>query len=294
MARRAALEGESPTPPELDQLSETAFNRFREFIYGRSGIWTPDNKLSLLTNRIRRRLRANGLDDFDEYYSFLSDPARQGEVEKFIDAITTNETFFFRTEAHFEWFSEDFIPHVQTQARAGERKQSLRIWSAGCATGAEPYSIAICLLENRFRLDGWVLDILATDISEGVLREAREGIFKPRLLEGVTESQLRRYFQSVDGDTSWMAGPQVKELVRFEHHNLLEPFREGPFDCVFIRNVLIYFDSESKRKVMRNLVDAMTPGAFLVVGPSEGVYDMTEGLERHSTLIYRKPIGGAL
>ena len=272
------------------QLSRGEFDRFRALIYGESGIHVPDRKLSLLSNRIRRRITASGCADFETYYSYLTGPKGRREVGKFIDAITTNETFFFRTKNQFDWFRNEFLPTVLAEERTQQRPQTLRVWSAACATGAEPYSLAICLYENRFRFQGWSLTVLGTDISEEALREAREGIFKPRAVEAVTEAQLRRCFRALDDDTRWQVKPALQELVQFGHHNLMTPIAEEPFDCVFLRNVLIYFDRESKQEVVNHIVEALAPGGFLVVGPSEGVYEMTRPLERCSSLIYRKPI----
>ena len=272
------------------QLGEHDFRRFRDLVYAKSGIRVPDNKVSLLSNRVRRRLKARGLCDFGQYYRYLTGPSGDLEISHFLDAVTTNETFFFRTDSHFEWLTNEFVPQVVARKREGSRPASLKIWSAGCATGAEPYTLAICLLENRYRLRDWSVEILATDISEETLREAREGIFGRRAVEDVSQKRLRRWFNPVDGEERWQVRPALVESVRFEHHNLMDPMREGPFDCVFIRNVLIYFDRESKQQVVSNLVEALAPGGYLVVGPSEGIYDMLQPLERCKTLIYRKPV----
>jgi chemotaxis protein methyltransferase CheR len=269
------------------QLSQQQFDRFCHLIYRTSGIRIGENKQTLLTNRIRRRLQAG--QSFDAYYRYLTSPQGSGEVEHFIDAITTNETFFFRTESHFEWFSTSFLEQVVAAERRGERSRSLRIWSAGCATGAEPYSIAICLLENQYRLRDWALTIVGTDISEEVLREARDGRFRPRAMQAVTEKQLKRYFEPPAEDARRQVRNAVRELISFEHHNLMAPMDAAPFDCIFIRNVLIYFDLQSKQAVVANLIKALAPGGYLVVGPSEGIYNMLEPLERHATFLYRKP-----
>jgi chemotaxis protein methyltransferase CheR len=278
---------------ELEQLNPRQFERFRALVYDASGIRINDNKLSLLSNRIRRRLKAGEFAGFDAYYSHLTSPEGAGEIEHFIDAVTTNETFFFRTPAHFDWFREEFIGGLVTAERAGGREKSVRIWSAGCATGAEPYTLAIILLENMFRLRDWSLSITASDISEAALRAARDGTFRPRAVEAVSERQRRRYFEAVPGDEErWRIRPVVGDLVEFRPHNLMNPVPWPPFDCVFIRNVLIYFDRASKTTVVENLIDALAPGGFLVVGPSEGIYDMLDPLERRTPFLYRKP-GGA-
>jgi chemotaxis protein methyltransferase CheR len=275
---------------EFFQLRPDEFDRFRVFIYGECGIHVPEHKVALLSNQIRRRLKATGCADFEKYYHYLAGQKGRGEVEKFIDAITTNETSFFRTGSQFDWFRAEFLPTVLAEKRRREQPRTLRVWSAACATGAEPYSIAICLYENRFRLPGWSVTVMGTDISEGALSQAREGIYKSRAVEAVTETHLRRCFRALDEDSQWQVRPEIKELVLFKRHNLMTPIREEPFDCIFLRNVLIYFDRESKKKVITHILGALAPGGYLVVGPSEGVYDMIQSLERCTPLIYQKPM----
>ena len=273
-------------PPQ--ELTSHEFKKFQEFIYTASGIRIPDTKRTLLSNRIRRRLKAGDFDDFASYYQHLTSGTGRDELEGFLDAVTTNETFFFRTEKHFEWFRTDFITDVAQRARRGERPRTLRIWSAACSTGEEPYSLAICLAENQLRLRGWTLEIVGTDISEQVLQTAREASYGERSLEKVSDTQRRRYLRHSKEDQRWQVRPAVRELVHFQSHNLMKPLNLPPFDCVFIRNVLIYFDRESKRKVVENIVKSMADGAYLVVGPSEGIFDMLGMLQKRSPSVYQK------
>lgn len=273
---------------EVEKLSQPQFDRFRDFIYRRSGIRVEASKITLVSNRIRRRLRAGGFADFNSYYRHLTSTAGASELEQFLDAITTNETHFFRTTAHFEWFKGDFLTGLVASQRRGEREASLRVWSAACSTGEEPYSLAICLAENNLRLRGWKLSIVGTDISEAALKAAREATYRERSLADVSSTQRRRYFEALPDGTSWQVRPAVRELVEFHRHNLMEPLRLPPFDCIFIRNVLIYFDRESKRTVIENLINALALGGFLVVGPSEGIYDMLAPLVKQATYLYRK------
>ena len=139
-----------------------------------------------------------------------------------------------------------------------------------------------------FRLRDWSLTVLGTDISEEALREAREGVFNPRAIEAVSQKQLRRYFRGSSGESTWQVRPEIKELVQFENHNLMTPMRHIRFDCIFIRNVLIYFDRASKQVVVNHLYQALAPDGYLVVGPSEGVYDMLEPFKKHSPFLYQK------
>lgn len=273
----------------LERLSLQQFDQFRDFIYESCGISVDKNKLTLLSNRIRRRVRAGQFEDFDAYYQFLTSPKGASEIDGFLDAITTNETYFFRTQAQFDWLKTAWLSEQVAPFRSGKREPRLRIWSAGCANGAEPYSIAICLAENKYRLRDWTVEVIGTDISEPMVGEARTGIFKPRAVEAVTEQQRRRYFQRQTDDQLWHVRQPIKDLVKFQQHNLMKPIQADPFDCIFIRNVLIYFDQDSKQIVVKNLLRSLASGGYLVIGPSEGIYDMLGGLERISSLVFRKP-----
>lgn len=272
-----------------EKLSPSQFDRFRDFIYRQSGIRMDATKTTLVSNRIRRCVRAGDFADFDSYYKHLVSPQGAAELEQFLDAITTNETHFFRTPAHFEWFKKDFLTEVLLQQRRGERQANLRVWSAACSTGEEPYSLAICAAENALRLKDWKISIVGTDISEAVLKEARQAVYRQRSLEEVAPVQLKRYFEALADGQSWQVRPPVKALVEFRRHNLMEPLKLPPFDCIFIRNVLIYFDRESKQVVIRNLISALARGGYLVVGPSEGVYDMLDPLMKKTPYLFQKP-----
>ena len=271
----------------IPQLEPTEFEKFRSFIYENSGIRIGQRKVSLLSNRIRRRLKACGCEDFKTYYRFLTSPNGTGEMEYFLDAITTNETSFYRTPAHFQWLESTLIPEVIAAKRRGERPASLRFWSAACANGAEPYSIAISMAESRFRLQDWSIKILGTDISEQEINQARLAEFKSRALEAVPDRKMRRYFQQ-SGDDRWQLKPGIRSAVEFGKHNLMLPIERPPFDCVFLCNVLIYFDQPSKQQVIQNIINAMVDGGYLVVGPSEGIFDMLRPLKKISTLLYQK------
>jgi len=272
---------------EPPRLTEQQFERFRAFIYHHSGIRMDATKITLVSNRIRRRLKAEGIDDFDAYYRHLTSSQGAGELECFLDAITTNETHFFRTDPHFQWFKQDFLGELVSRRLRNEHPASLRVWSAACSTGEEPYTLAICVAENMLRLRDWKISILGTDISEAALKDARTAVYRQRSLEEVSPVQLRRYFDEVE-PTTWQVRPSVRNVVEFRRHNLMEKLRLPAFDCIFIRNVLIYFDRESKQKVVKNLIDSLARGGYLVVGPSEGIYDMLSPLEKLSTFLYRK------
>lgn len=277
----------------LERLNSKQFDQFREFIYENSGIHIGQNKVTLLSNRVRRRVSAGGFENFDSYFRFLTSHDGRDELGGFLDAITTNETFFFRTKRHFDWLVDDWLAEQIARHRSGQRDAQLRVWSAGCSSGAEPYSIAISLAENLFRLRGWSLDLLGTDLSEEVLDEARAGIFRPRAIDAVSERQRRRYFRHKTEEDLWEVKPTVKKMVNFKQHNLMRPIGQSSFDCIFICNVLIYFDLQSKRTVIHHLLSSLADGGYLVVGPSEGVYEMLQGLRRISPLVYQKVSSGS-
>jgi chemotaxis protein methyltransferase CheR len=271
------------------ELSETEFRQFRDLIYRVAGIRIPETKKVMVTNRLRRRLRATGLDNFAAYYALLNSPARDGEMPRFLDAITTNETYFFRDPHHFDWFGEVFVPEAIRQARLGRRPRSLRVWSAACSTGEELYSIALKLRDHRGALAGWKVTLLGTDLSGAALDAARAGSYDARALRLINPDVRKASFDHDEATGRWTLKPEIRAFTTWKRHNLLDPLKEAPFDCILIKNVLIYFDPDSKQRVVRNLLDAMAGGGYLVVGPTEGIYNMLGTLQREKTWLYRRP-----
>lgn len=275
-------------PMELERLTPKQFELFQKFIYERSGIKIDFSKVTLVSNRIRRRLKASNFEDFDSYYRFLISKAGSAELEGFLDAITTNETSFFRTPSNFEWFKNDYIQVLLKDKLEGKRAASLRVWSAACSSGEELYSIAMCLADLSVPLRGWQFQLLGTDISESSLKLAREAVYRKRTMQELEPAKLTRYFIEEAPD-QFRLRPAVSQMVRFKYHNLMQPLSEPAFDCIWLRNVLIYFDRESKTKVIENLVQSLVRGGYLVVGPSEGVFDMLGMLQKRGTFLYQKP-----
>lgn len=273
---------------EPSQLSPREFEQFRAFIFQLCGIQVTENKVTLLSNRIRRRVKATGTADFQGYLKLLQSSAGRDEVEGFLNAVTTNETSFFRTEKHFDWLRTEFLDDLRERARLGQHPKQIRIWSAACSSGEEPYSIALCLAENRLKLTDWKIEIHGTDISEQSLETARAGVYGSHVAEEVPEKLRTRYFQQTAGAETWEVKPALKSLVSVSRHNLMEPNPQRNYDCVFIRNVLIYFSRESKQVVIDHLVRSLAAGGYLVVGPSEGIFDMLGMLEKRSTFLYQK------
>jgi chemotaxis protein methyltransferase CheR len=275
------------TMKEPERLTQEQFELFQKFTYDRCGIKIDASKITLVSNRIRRRLQPSNCSDFSAYYQFIASRAGSGELVDFIDVITTNETSFFRTPSNFEWLKNDFVTELIRAKVDGKREPSLRIWSAACSSGEEPYSIAMCLAEASVPLRGWTIQILGTDICETSLKQAREAVYRKRTMQEMDDAKVRRYFsEEVPGD--FQLRPSITQMVKFKNHNLMKPMLEKPFDCIWLRNVLIYFDRESKAKVIENLVRSLVSGGYLVVGPSEGVYDMLGMLQKRGTFLYQK------
>jgi chemotaxis protein methyltransferase CheR len=275
------------TMKEPERLTPQQFELFQKFIYERCGIKIDLSKITLVSNRIRRRLQPANCTDFGCYYQFITSKPGTAELVDFIDAITTNETSFFRTPSNFEWLKNDFVSELIRDKADGKREPSLRVWSAACSSGEEPYSIAMCLSEASVSLRGWTIQIIGTDISESSLKLARDAVYRKRTMQELDDAKVRRHF-SEDSPGEFHLRPAITEMVKFKNHNLMKPILEKPFDCIWLRNVLIYFDRESKTKVIDNLVRSMVSGGYLVVGPSEGVYDMLGMLQKRGTFLYQK------
>jgi len=272
---------------ESERLTPQQFELFQKFIYERCGIKIDPSKITLVSNRIRRRLIPTNCADFGSYYQFITSRSGTSELVEFTDAITTNETFFFRTPSNFEWLKNDYVSELIRDKADGKREPSLRIWSAACSSGEEPYSIAMCLSEASASLRGWAIQIVGTDISESSLKLARDAVYRKRTMQEMDDAKIRRHF-SEDSPGEFHLRPTITNMVKFKNHNLMKPMLEKPFDCIWLRNVLIYFDRESKAKVIENLVRSMVSGGYLVVGPSEGVYDMLGMLQKRGTFLYQK------
>jgi chemotaxis protein methyltransferase CheR len=271
-------------------LSDDDFHRFLALIYRVSGIRIPATKRVLVSNRLRRRLRATGITSFSAYYAHLTSPAGKQEMPHFLDAITTNETYFFRDPHQYAWLGETFLPEVAAQARQHSRPRRLRIWSAAASNGAELYSIALTIEEHRACLPGWPIALLGTDLSAAILDEARAGAYDERALRLVAPTLRQRYFSHDPARKRWTIRPEIRALATWKIHNLLSPLETaGPFDCVFLKNVLIYFDTASKQAVVRQVIDTLAPRGYLVLGPTELVPRMLEPLQRRQSWLYQRP-----
>ena len=270
----AAVENPAPVPFLAPlRVTESEFRAFQRLIYDEAGIHLHGGKKALLAGRLSRRLRALGLHTLAEYHRHLQQHPE--EQVAMLDCITTNETRFFREPRQFELLEGSVIPGWRAAARAGRRGRNVRVWSAGCSTGEEPYSLAMVLLSGLPADEGWSVEIVATDLSTRVLARAREGVWVLERALDVPVHLRREYLLRGGGSREgWMkAGDELRRVVRFERLNLMaDAYPQGPrFDLVFCRNVLIYFDAQSKAHVLRGLQERLAPEGLLFLGHAESL-----------------------
>jgi chemotaxis protein methyltransferase CheR len=268
-----------PIEPRVREPDDREFALIRELVAREVGIHLHEGKRALVYGRLARRLRELGLETFGEYYARVVGPKGmvrdRDELVALIDRITTNETAFFREPQHFAYLEEVVFPEWRAQARAGERPRRVRAWSAGCSSGEEPYSLAMMLWHHLPRSEGWSFDVLATDISTRILRTAADAIYPLARAAPISEEMRMRYMLRGIGSRAGTlrVAPELRAQVRFERLNLNGDAYPtgGPFDLVFCRNVLIYFDGPRKQRVVRELSARLAPEGLLFVGHAESV-----------------------
>jgi len=270
-------------------LGEADFQFLRTFVYEQCGIALSEQKRQLVQGRLARRLRALGMKNFTDYCNLLrQDPA--GEMGELASAISTNVTAFFREMHHFDALINELLPRwLEQKRREGDR---LRIWSAGCSSGEEPYSIAMVLAEALERCGRKVdAKILATDLSPAALAAARKGVYSLERLEGVSDERRRRWFLRGEGEFDGLAcvHPKLRELISIAPLNLLHEWpMQGPFDAIFCRNVVIYFDQPTKRTLFHRYAGLLPAGGHLFLGHSESMHGLSDEFELIGRTVYRK------
>jgi chemotaxis protein methyltransferase CheR len=239
----------------------------------RSGLTLGDDKGYLLENRLVPVARRHGLKDLDDLVVRLRGSGGEALARDVVDAMTTNESFFFRDKKPFDQFVSIVLPHL-VKARAARR--SFRVWSAACSSGQEPYSLAMILREQAAMLNGWRYEIVATDLSREILAKAKAGVYSQfEVQRGLPISLLVKYFRQ-DGD-KWQIDPGLRGMIQFREFNLLEdPRALGAFDVVFCRNVLIYFDQPTKARVLERVRHVLADDGFLYLGGAETVLGVTD------------------
>ncbi|ARA94775.1 chemotaxis protein CheR [Rhodothermaceae bacterium RA] len=278
--------------PQKAALSDDLFQQLRSFIYDQTGIYFQDNKRYLLESRIGRRMQALNLPDYGAYLRHLNQPAGRAELPKLYDEITINETYFFRNTDQFSVLEQTLIPELAQERLKGTRRQ-VRIWSAACSTGDEPYTLALIIRERlQPRFPGIRFEIVGTDINTQVLDVARAGIYSAYAVRNVPPATLQRYFRQ-EGDR-YHLDPEIRRMVTFKHLNLMD--RSGMalmrhFDIILCANVLIYFDTASKQQVVSSLYASLNPGGFLMLGFSETLYGISQAFQPvrfEKTIAYKR------
>jgi len=282
----------SPVRESVEQgefsLSHDEFKEICAVIKEMTGINMSDSKQQLIYRRLSGRLKATGIPTFRGYMEHLQSGDKQ-ELETFTNAITTNLTSYFREQHHFEFLANSIIPEITAAAVTGNRR--LRIWSAGCSTGEEPYSIAMTLNEVLPQINQWDARILATDLDSDVLATGKAGVYPQQRVEKIPEKQLRRWFEkeSQGASTAFKVVRELQELITFNQLNLMNDWpMKGPFDVIFCRNVVIYFDKATQRVLMDRFANILKDGGYLIIGHSESLFNVTNRFELLGKTIYRK------
>ena len=280
------------TEPHIP-LGDEEFLLLRDLIHSHCGLYFNEDNRYLLEKRLAGRLQALHLPTFRDYFYYLRyDRGQEQEMSNIMDLLTTNETYFFREAFQLKAFSEEIVPElVAAKIRQGDR--TLRIWSAGCSSGEEPYTIAMLLLETP-ALRGWRLEIVGTDISQRVLQLARKGLYNGSSFRASEGRTIGRFFRQEEN--GHQICDEVRGLVSFSQLNLFDQTRLallGKMDVIFCRNVIIYFDLDAKKRVIDSFSKTLVPGGFLLLGHSESLMNITTQFTlRHfvNDMVYQKPL----
>jgi chemotaxis protein methyltransferase CheR len=274
----------------MKAISDREFSLYRKLIYSVAGICLSPTKKAFLEARLTRRIRELGMDSFQAYYQYVTQNQTGGELEQLLDRVSTNETHFFREPRQFEFLEQQIVPDWKAEGSNGSRPQRIRVWSAGCSTGEEPYSLAMMLLDHFPRGSGWEVEIIATDLSSRALNSARKGVWSIAKAREIPQSYLKRFMRKGTGSQHgyMKASAEIQAIIHFQHLNLNDDHYAvtGPFDLIFCRNVLIYFDAESRARVVDQLVNHLAPAGFLLVGHAESLSGVSDRIRHARPTIY--------
>ncbi len=266
-------------------LTDSDFDRLRHIVRQLTGISLGDSKRELVYSRLARRLRKLQLTSFSEYCAMV-EQGEAGELQELTNAMTTNLTSFFREKHHFEQLAAEALPWI---ARHRAETQRVRLWSAGCSTGEEPYSMAMVVREAQRAFADWDVRLLATDIDSKVAQTAAAGIYAMDQLKGVERQRLARWFEPDDTGQHYTVNNELKSLITFKQLNLLDAWPvKGPFDVIFCRNVTIYFDKDTQRELFERMADVQEPGGWLFIGHSENLFNVTGRYKLAGRTVYRR------
>lgn len=270
------------------KLTDAEFRQLRAFIYDHTGISLSDHKRALVYARLAKRLRHHRLDCFADYYKLLTENDADGsELVEMINCITTNKTDFYREPHHFRFLTDHVFPEIRARGAQGGRR--VRIWSAGCSSGEEPYTLAITVRESFPINEPWDVRILATDIDTRVLAHAEAGQYTDEQASRIPDALLHKYFYRDQAEGTVLAKQTLKDLIRFKRLNFMDdpwPMR-GPFDAIFCRNVIIYFDRPTQRRLIERFTQLLRPGGCLFLGHSESLIEAGQKLRHVSQSVYQ-------
>jgi chemotaxis protein methyltransferase CheR len=268
-------------------ISDQEFSCFQRFIYEQAGITLSPAKKALVCGRLSKRLQLRNLSSYGEYFRVLKSGDDPAEVQTAIDLLTTNETYFFREPKHFDVLRQHALA-------AGQRGRPFRVWSAACSSGEEPYSIAMILADC---LEGQPWEVIGSDLSTRVLQKARVGHYPMSRTTQIPAAYLRRFCLKGTGaqEGTLLIERSLRSRVQFMQINLNTPLPQlGSFDVIFLRNVMIYFNAETKRQVVARIISLLKPGGYFLIGHSESLNDISTAVRHVAPSIYRKPLDEAV
>ncbi|MCP3100175.1 protein-glutamate O-methyltransferase CheR [Myxococcus sp. K15C18031901] len=282
-------------PVGIPVLKPRELALFQALVERETGIHLSDAKDALVANRLSRRLRELGMTSFGDYYAYVTERGHEAEKVRMLDSLCTHETSFFREPQHFELLRERVFPEWQAQANAGLRARSIRVWSAACSTGEEPYSLAMCLLDAFPRGSGWNVEILATDLSTWAVERTQEGLWSLDRAATIPPPLLREFMlKGVRSQEGLMkAGQELRSLLRVSRVNLnaTGEWPGGPFDLIFCRNVLIYFGPDARNRVIHGMVRRLAPTGHLFLGHAESLIGVDVDVRSVSANVYTPRAG---
>lgn len=277
-------------------MKREEFIMIRDYIHEKSGMFFAENKMYLVKNRLVKRMAELDIKGFKDYFFHVKYDTSLKEFNHLMNLMTTNETSFFRNEPLLLSFQDEIMPLIIKQKTEKKTPKSVRIWSAGCSTGEEPYTLAMIMLEKLKQYPGWNLEIIANDISEDVLRNARKGEYSGLTLRNIKPAMLEKYFTK--DDKLYKVKPEVKSIIKFSHMNLSDDKRlsmHKNFDVIFCRNVMIYFSDEVKKRLVRTFYNALVPGGHFYIGHSETLHGVSKAFKLNylkNALVYQKEVVG--
>lgn len=277
--------------PTLPNISDDDFNALRSIMYEQTGVNLSDSKRMLIAARLRKRLEELSLSDFHAYRQYLKSHS-QSEMSVFINAITTNETYCFRHSNQFNFLHDVILKQCVTQKKT-VKPNEVRIWSGASSTGEEPYSLMITCEEFFKSHTSWKYTLKASDVNTDVLDQARRAVFNERSVSKVPPALLDKYFEKKAAEKAFQnftfeVKSKYKSKITFFQHNLLNVLQGEVFDVIFLRNVIIYFDSEIKKKVTLNVLKSLKPGGYLIISLSENLMDCSSDIKSLGKGIYQK------